>query len=124
MILVDSSGWLEFLTDGPLADEYAAALDDPDEVLTPTIVLYEVYKWVRRERGEELALRVAAQLTRTRVVELDQTTALAAADVSLAHGLAMADALVYASARAHDAVLMTSDADFEGLDGVRYYGKP
>ena len=120
MIVVDSSGWIEFLTDGPLAGRYADALEDPAEVLTPAIVLYEVYKWVRRERGDELALRVAAQLTRTRVVDIDQTIALAAADLSLAHRLAMADALVYACARAHDATLLTSDADFEDLEGTRY----
>lgn len=120
MILVDSSGWLQYLMAGPRADEYAQALENPASVLTPAIVLYEVYKWVRRERGEEMALRVAAQLTRTQIVSVDQTIALTAADCSLAHGLAMADALVYATGRLHGAVVMTSDGDFEGLDGVRY----
>jgi predicted nucleic acid-binding protein len=123
VIVVDSSGWLEFLTDGPHADAYAEALADPARVLTPAIVLYEVYRWVRRVRGEEMALQVAAQLTRTAITAVDQTTALTAADLSLAHRLAMADALVYATGRIHDAVVMTSDADFEGLDGVRYLAK-
>jgi predicted nucleic acid-binding protein len=120
VILVDSSGWIEFLVDGPLADDYADALAEPSEVLVPTVVLYEVYKWARRERGEEVGMAVAAQMTRCQVVALDQTIALTAADLALAHKLAMADALVYATARVHDAALVTSDNDFAGLAGARY----
>ena len=120
MILVDSSGWVELLVDGPAADEYARALVDEDDVLVPTIVLYEVYKWARRERGEQTAMIVAGQMARCCVVELDQTIALTAADQAIDRGLAMADALVYATARVHDVPVMTSDTDFEGLDGVRY----
>ena len=40
---------------------------------------------------------------------------LEAADLSLAHGLAMAGSLVYVTARCHGATLVTADADFEGL---------
>ena len=92
-------------------------------VLTPAIVLYEVYKWVRRERGEEAALIVAAQLTRSQIVNVDQTIALTAADYALQHGLATADALVYATGRIHGAPVMTSDGNFEQLDGVRFVAK-
>jgi hypothetical protein len=41
--LVDSSGWIEFFADGPRGDRYAPYLKRPDEVLIPTVVLYEVY---------------------------------------------------------------------------------
>lgn len=123
MILVDSSGWLEYLADGPCADRYGEALADRSAVLTPTVVLYEVYKWVRRHRSEEAALRVAAQVCKTRLCDLDPTTALTAADLALDHGLAMADAIVYASGRLNDAEVLTSDADFQGLPGVRYLPK-
>jgi len=123
VILVDSSGWLEFLVDGPLASEYAEALSDPDEVVTPTVVLYEVYKWVRRERREETAMMAAAQMSKTQVVALDRTIALTAADAALEHALAMADAIVYATGRIHGSLVMTSDRDFEGLPGVRYLTK-
>ncbi len=123
MTLVDSSGWLEFLVDGPLAQEYAEALLEPTEVLTPTVVLYEVYKWVRRERREETALLAAAQMSKTRVAALDRTIALTAADLALEHGLAMADAIVYATGRVRGVAVMTSDRDFEGLPGVSYLPK-
>ena len=120
MKLVDSSGWVEFLTGGSLADEYARHLGDPSQVLTPTVVLYEVYKWVRRERGEAEALLVAAQLSKTQIAPLTPTIALTAADVSLHKGLAMADAIVYATAASSQARLITSDRDFAELDGVTF----
>ncbi len=123
MKVVDSSGWVEFLSDGPLADEYSRHLEAPEQVLTPAIVLFEVYKWVKRERGEEDALLVAAQLQKTEIVPLTPTIALTAADSSLEHGLAMADAIVYATAATHEAELVTSDQDFATLPGVSYLEK-
>lgn len=124
MKVVDSSGWVEFLTDGPLADEYSVHLEDLSQVLTPVVVLYEVYKWVKRERDEEEALQVAAQMGKTTVVPLTATIALTAADASLEHGLAMADAIVFATAVVHDAALITSDADFVRLESVTFLEKP
>ncbi len=118
MRLVDSSGWLEFFTDGPLAGRYEAFLSNPSEIVTPTVVLYEVYKKIRGERSEEHALIAAAQIQKTRMVPLNETLAMAAADVSLRHHLAMADAIVYATAIANDAELVTSDADFAKLPHV------
>ena len=123
MKVVDSSGWLELFTDGPLAAEYERHLEDPDQVLTPAIVLYEVYRWMRRERGEQLALVAAAALQRTTVVPLTPVLALEAADLGLDHRLAMADSLVYATAVHHQAELVTSDADFAELPGVTYLPK-
>lgn len=120
MIVVDSSGWLEFLTNGPLADEYAARLRQPASVLTPTIVLYEVYKHSKRLRGEEGALEAVAAMQKTRIVPLNDELALVAADLSLDQKLPMADAIVLATARLHNAEVVTSDADFQRIAGVTY----
>lgn len=120
MIVVDSSGWLEFLTNGPLADEYAARLRQPASVLTPTIVVYEVYKHTKRLRGEEAALEAVAAMQKTRIVPLNDELALVAADLSLDQKLPMADAIVLATARLHDAEVVTSDADFQRIAGVTY----
>jgi len=124
MKLVDSSGWLEFFTDGPLAAAYTPHLKDLREVVTPTVVLYEVYKVIKRQRSEEEALVSAAQMGKTRLVPLTDTIALTAADVSLAHNLAMADAIVYATALTEGAKLFTSDTDLASLPGVTYLKKP
>jgi len=88
--LLDSSGWIEFFTDGPLADRYATYLAPRYQLITPTVVLYEVYKKIKPELGEETALLFAARLSATQVVQLTESIAFLAADVSLRHGLAMA----------------------------------
>ena len=118
--VVDSSGWIEFFAGGPLADRYAAYLKDPSQIITPTVVVYEVYKKIRRERGEAAALIAAGQLNATQVIPLTEPIARMAADFSLRHGLAMADAMVYATSRDHDVQLITSDADLKDLPAVVY----
>lgn len=128
MTLIDSSGWLEFFTDGPLAEKYASYLSGPSQILTPTVVLYEVYKKIRRERGEEDSLVAAAHLRKTQIVQLTDTIAMRAAELSLEYRLAMADAMVYATATLHGVLLVTSDSDFfpdsVPLPGVLYLEKP
>jgi predicted nucleic acid-binding protein len=121
--LVDSSGWIEFFSGGPLADRYAAYFKDPSQVVTPTIVVYEVYKKIKRERGEAAAMIAAGQLNATQVIPLTEPIARLAADLSLRHGLAMADAMVYASSRDQDAQLVTSDADLKNLPGVTFLNR-
>ncbi len=123
MILVDSSGWLEFFTGGPLATTYASHLKNLRDVVTPTIVLYEVYKVIKRQRSEEEALAAVAQIGKSRLVTLSDTIALTAADVSLTYRIAMADAIVYATSLTEGAKLVTSDADLAPLPGVLYLKK-
>lgn len=118
--VIDSSGWIEFFTGGRLADRYASYMKDPGRLLTPTIVLYEVYKKIKRDRGEEVAMLAAGQLNSTEVISLSASTALLAADLSLQYRIAMADAIVYATSREQDAQVVTSDADLKDLPGVVY----
>jgi predicted nucleic acid-binding protein len=119
-VLLDSSGWIEFFTDGPLANRYAGYFGPKYQLITPTIVLYEVYKKIKRERGEETSLVFAGRLHATHLIELTESIALLAADMSLRHGLAMADAIVYATARDQNAELITGDADLKDLPAVVY----
>lgn len=123
MIVIDSSGWIEFFADGPHAEEFAARLRNPASVLTSTIAIYEVYKWIKRERSEEAALQAVAAMKKTRVVELTEELALTAADLSLSHNLAMADSMMLAVARANGAQLATTDSGFDGIDGVILFAK-
>jgi predicted nucleic acid-binding protein len=117
--LVDTCGWIEVLVDGPLADAYAPLLDDLTDVIVPAALQHELYKWICRERGEAEAIEVIAMTTAGLVRPLDTRTALLAAELSLTHRLAMADAILLAHARVDDAELITSDTHFEGLAGVR-----
>ena len=122
MKLIDSYGWIEYFSDGPLAKKYAPYVNDANEgnTVTPTVVVYEVYKRIKKEKGEQIALEAYAQITRTRLVPLNEAVALEAADISLERGLAMADAIVYSTAKAYSAELITSDRDLKQLEGVRF----
>lgn len=118
MILVDSFGWIEYLSGGPLADKYEKYFSKLEEVFTPTIVFYEVYKKIKTTLGEEKALLVIAQMMKTDVVPLDSETALSAAELSLRYSLPMADAIVYATGTNKKCQIVTSDPHFKNLGGV------
>jgi len=120
MILVDSCGWIEYLADGDKAEEYAKHFLDPKEIATPTIVIYEVFKKILKERGEEAAVMVAAQMSGTRVIELSEMLSLTAASISEKYNLPMADAIVYATAELLGCRVVTSDKHFKDLGNVIY----
>jgi predicted nucleic acid-binding protein len=118
LVLVDSSGWLEYITGDEKADAFGEVLQRDVQVLVPTIVLYEVLKILLLRAGKSEADVFLSEALRRRVVDLTETIALAAASMSIDHKLPMADAIIYATARAHRAELITSDAHFMGLQGV------
>jgi predicted nucleic acid-binding protein len=121
--LVDTCGWIEWLTDGMLADSFAPYLRQPEELLVPTILQYELYRWVCREKDEETALEIIGITEQGCVVALDTRLALLAADLAAQFKLAAMDALIYNTARQAGVELVTSDRHFEGLPGVRYFPK-
>ena len=123
MNVVDSSAWIEYLEDGPGADHFAGPIENSDELLVPAIVLYEVFKQTLRTRGEKEAHNVVVAMQQSTVVDIDASLALAAARISRDLGLAMADSLILATARAQGATLWTQDEDFAGLADVRYFAK-
>ena len=123
MIIVDSCGWLEWFADGKLADRYERYLVDQDNILMPAIILYEVYKILKREVGEEKALLAAGYMKNSTVIPLDEVLALAAADVALQERLAMANAIIIAIARSNNCKVVTSDADLKDQAGVEYIPK-
>ncbi|MFZ0243409.1 MAG: type II toxin-antitoxin system VapC family toxin [Desulfobacterales bacterium] len=123
MIIVDSCGWLEWFTDGKLADKYQSYLCEPDNTLMPAIILYEVYKVLKREVGEEKALAAAGYMKRSRVIPFDDALALAAADIALQERLAMADAIILSAARAFNCRIVTSEIDLRDHPNVTYIEK-
>jgi predicted nucleic acid-binding protein len=121
--VLDSSGWIEYFTDSANADAFATAIEQPDDLLVPSLTILEVFKWVMRERGEDAALQATAVMQQARIIDLDGALALRAAKLGVAHKLPLADSIVYATAQAHGAILWTQDADFRDLSGVRYLPK-
>ena len=120
MIVIDSSGWVELFEKGLQAHPYAELVEGDDDIIVPTIVIYEVCKITLRERGAHWAELVGGVLEGYRVEPLTAQLAMEAAEVSLKHKLAMADAVVYATAQMLEATLVTSDLDFADLPGVTY----
>ncbi|NBV87063.1 MAG: type II toxin-antitoxin system VapC family toxin [Verrucomicrobia bacterium] len=120
MNVVDSSGWLAYFADEPSADFFAEAIEDAELLVVPAVCIYEVFKVVLRERGEDAAFVAAAAMHAGIVVDLDGDLALEAAVVGLEEGLAFADSVIYAVARRHNAALWTQDVHFKGKTGVRY----
>lgn len=123
MVLVDTSAWIEWLIGSPTGDKLASHLPEQSDWLVPTIVQLELAKWLTRELGEDKADQVIAFTQVCRVVPLDTEIALAAADACRTHKLATADAIIFATARARGATLLTCDAHFEGLPGVDFMPK-
>ena len=120
MNVVDSSGWIEYLSGGGNAAFFRRPLEGEEPVLVPTLCLFEVYRHMLRHIGREEALEVVAAMRGGVVTELDNQLALEAAELSVDAKLALADSIILATARAHDAELWTQDSDFDGMDGVRY----
>jgi predicted nucleic acid-binding protein len=118
LILVDSSGWIEYLAERPKADLFAPYIEGSEPLVSSAIQVYEIYKVVRRDLSEERAIEAVSALRTTTIEPLAEGLALEAADVALEYGLAMADAIIFATASRHKAELVTGDADFDGLPNV------
>lgn len=121
--LVDTCGWIEWLTDGPLAEHFAPYLRRPADLVVPTVVQYELHRWICREKDVSTAMEVLGVTEEGAVVPLDTPLAILASQLAAAHGLAMADAVVYATARDAAVDLVTCDGHFEDLPGVTYFAR-
>lgn len=116
--VVDSSGWIEVLTNGPQAERFLEVLDDEKSLIVPSITIFEVFKWILREHSEAQAIQAIAVMQRGKIVDLDASIAIAAAQISHALHLPMADSIILTTARQHQARLFSMDADFKGLADV------
>ena len=123
MNVVDSSGWIEYLTDSPRADLFATAIEQRDQLLVPTIALFEVHKVLSRKLPAELVERCLDVMRLGRVLDLTDKRAVAASKAARQHGLALADAAMYSMAQEHNATFWTQDVDYQNLPAVRYFAK-
>ena len=123
MNVVDSSGWIEYFLNSPMAAFFAPAAEDVTHLIVPSIALLEVHRFLSREfqpRDRDVCLDV---MRRAQVVDLTDARAIAASTAAQKHKLAMADAIMYSIAREFKATFWTQDVDYKGLPGVRYQGR-
>lgn len=123
MNLVDSSAWLEYASGTKNAMNFTKAIYQMDKLIVPTLVIYEVFKHILARHGEDVALRTIAYMKLGKVVDLDLETSLQAAKISKEHQLPMADSIILATARKHNATIWTQDKDFKGFKKVKYFAK-
>ena len=123
MNVVDSSGWIEFFTGGPNARFFEPPILATEDLVVPTMVLLEVYKHICRHKGRDEALRAVGGMKQGEVQDLDERLALYAGEIGVEIGLPLADSVILATARLHEAVLWTQESDFEGMEGVRFRRK-
>jgi toxin FitB len=117
--VVDSSAWLAYFTNDANADHFAGIIEDSKNLIVPAIVLYEVFKKVLRERGEQVALQIAGAMHQGSITPVDEALALDAARYTMP----MVDSLIYATAQRLGALVWTQDDDFKDLPDVRYFAK-
>jgi predicted nucleic acid-binding protein len=123
MNVVDSSGWVEYFTKGSNARFFIPPVQDLENLIVPSICICEVFKRLTLDMGEENALQAVGIMSYGSVIELDRKIAIDAAQLSLELKLAMADSVILATAREHDAILWMQGAHFKGMDGVKYIEK-
>jgi len=123
MNLVDSSGWLEYLSDGKNAKLFAPAIEKTEELIVSTINIYETYKKILLERDESSAIQVVGLMQQAKVIEVSSTISIQAAKLSYERKIPMADSLIYTTAKQNNAIVWTQDIDFKELDDVKYFKK-
>lgn len=123
MNVVDSSGWLEYFSDSENASFFAKTIQDTDNLIVPTICIYEVFKRMTTLQGKDSALRAVGVMSLGKVIDLNLQISLSAAKISLEYKLALADSVILAIARANDATLWTQDEHFKDLEDVKYIEK-
>lgn len=120
MNVVDSSGWLEYFADGPNAPFFSRPLQKTEELIVPTITIYEVFKAILRQRNESDALQAVALMQQGLVVDLTASISILSAKTSIEYRIPMADSIILATARLYEATIWTQDSDFKGIDGIQY----
>ncbi len=117
--LVDSSGWLEYLTGSSRSSLFSEAIEDTENLIVPVISVYEVVKRILLESSEDDAKKAVQAMTQGELVDIDLTISLNAAR----YRMPLVDSLIYATAERYQATVWTQDKDFEGLPNVKYFAK-
>jgi len=123
MNVVDTSAWLEYFEGGANSHKFSPAIKEVEQLIVPTICIYEISKVILRESDENHLIQALAAVQKGKIVELSPVLSTTAAKISLKHKLPMADSIIYATARLFDATVWTQDVDFEDLPNVNYFQK-
>ena len=124
MRVIDTSAWIEWLLGTALGRRLEPELPWNDEWIVPRIVQSELMRASILALSKAQADAALAFSNKLAVRQLDTGLAVAAADYAARHSLAMADAIIYATAMNAGADLLTCDAHFANLPGVLFAKAP
>ena len=123
MNLVDSSGWLEYFIGGENSDFFASAIEDKENLMISSINLYEVLKKLLQTNDIKKALVYLTSMKAATQINVDEEIAYKAVLLSNEFKLPMADSLLYATAKVHNATFYTQDQNFENIADVKFIKK-
>ena len=123
MKVFDSSIWLAFFKGEPSAKQFFEVLENKDDIIVPTIVIFEVYKKLWKSFSKEAAIEAFAYLKMCQVREMSDAIGILAAYHGIKYQLPMADSIVFATARCFEAEFWTMDSDFAHIEGVKYFSR-
>ena len=121
--VVDSSVWLSYFAGDANAKFFSTPIENIEKLIVPSITITEVFKYILRQRDENMALEAIAHMNQGKVIALDNALAIDAAKQGIDYKLPLADSIIYATGQKFNALIWTQDVDFKGLDGVKYYPK-
>lgn len=122
-VLIDSSGWIEYFSNGRLCSAFSNYIENanPANTVSSPIIIYEVYKKLKTVFGEDTAIEATAHIqSYTHVMEINQNVALKAADLSLERKISMADSFILATAVLTNSKVVTSDEHFKDMKEAIY----
>ncbi len=123
MNVVDSSAWLSYFAGDANAEVFSTPIESTKKLVVPSITIIEVFKYILRQRDEDMALEAVAHMEQGSVVSLDNYLAISAAKYGVDYKLPLADSIIYATGRKYGALIWTQDIDFKALEGVKYFSK-
>ena len=123
MNVIDSSMWIEYFADTGISALVADAIENTDDLIVPSITIYEVFKNLLSKRTEEEADYAISFMEQGNIIDLDRDLALSASKISRDYKLPMADSIIYATSIKYNCLLWTQDKHFSGLQSVNYLEK-
>ena len=109
--------------DTEIGQSIASIVENPNDLIVPTITLYEVFKKLSSEKDKEYAQNVITYMQTGTIIELNAELSLSAADISRKYKLAMADSIIYSTAQHYSAMVFSCDIHFKDLPNVTYFLK-
>ena len=123
MNVVDSSAWLSYFAGDEKSKHFANPIENVKQLIIPSIILYEVFKCILREKNESSALQAVAHIQQGKIIQLDSILSIESAQIGHEYKLPLADSIIYAVTLKYDAILWTQDSHFAELEKVKYFKK-